>query len=117
MKDNNNSTTIAESKVTGIVKALSGLEDDIDSLNSNVSEIQKNINSKTQSELVTLMDKTKEMALKEAESIISAAKSKAETEAAKIAQQGQTNLTQTQSKIDASFDEAIKTVVSTVLKA
>lgn len=109
--------SIAESKVTGIVKALSELENDIDSLNSRVSEVQKNINAKTQSELVVLMDKTREMATREAESIITAAKSKAETEAERIKQEGKTNLAQTQSKIDANFDEAIEIVVSTVLKS
>ncbi len=109
--------SVAESKVSGIVKALSSLEDDIDSLNSRVSEVQKNISAKTQSELVVLADKVKEMATLEAESIINAAKSKAETEAARIAQEGEATLTETQSKIDASFDEAIDIVVSTVLKA
>ena len=109
--------SVAESKVSGIVKALSSLEDDIDSLNSRVSEVQKNINVKTQSELGVLMEKTKEMATHEAESIINAAKSKAETEATRIVQEGESNLTETQSKIDASFDEAIEIVVSTVLKA
>lgn len=109
--------SVAESKVTGIVKALSSLEDDIDSLNSRVSEVQKTINSKTQSELTSLKQKTQEMATQEAESIINAAKSKAEAEAAKIAQEGQSKLSDTQSKIDASFDEAVDIVVSTVLKA
>lgn len=109
--------SIAESKVTSIVNALSALEDDIDSLNSSVSEVQKGINTKTQAELVTLMEKTKEMATKEAESIITAAKSKAEGEAARITQEGQSVLTKIQSQIDANFDQAVEIAVSTVLKA
>ncbi len=107
----------AESRVTGIVKALSSLEGDIDSLNARISEVQKSINSATQSELATLRQKTREMATREAESIIDAAKSRAESEASQIAQAGQSRLSETRSKIDASFDEAVGIVVSTVLKA
>ncbi len=109
--------SVAESKVTGIVKALSSLEEDIDSLNARVSEVQKSISSATQSELAALRQKTRDMATREAESIINAAKSRAESEASQIAQAGQSRLSETQSKIDASFDEAVATVVSTVLKA
>jgi len=109
--------SVAESKVTGIVKALSSLEDDIDSLNARVSEVQKSISSRTQSELDALGQKTREMATQEAESVISAARSRAESEAAQIAQAGESQLSETRSRIDASFDEAVEIVVSTVLKA
>lgn len=109
--------SVAESKIAGIVKALSSLEDDIDSLNARVSEVQKSISSKTQSELTALGEKTREMATLEAESIISAAKSGAESEAARIAQAGESRLAETQSAIDANFDSAVAIVVSTVLKA
>lgn len=109
--------SVTESKVTSIVKELSALEDGIDSLNSRVSEIQKTINAKTQSELAALREKTGEMAAVEAESIINAAKSKAAAEAARIAQEGESKLAEVQSTIDASFDEAVDIVVSTVLKA
>jgi V/A-type H+-transporting ATPase subunit G/H len=57
------------------------------------------------------------MATKEAEIIINASKEKATTESAKISQDGETKLSELQSKIDAGFDEAVKNVVSTVLKA
>lgn len=109
--------SVAESKVTGIVKALSSLEDDIDSLNARVSEVQKSISSRTQSELDALRQKTRDMATREAESVIGAARSRAESEAAQIAQAGESRLSETRSRIDASFDEAVEIVVSTVLKA
>ena len=58
-------------RVDGIIKALSGLESDIDSLNLKLNDMKKQLNSKTQKEIESLMEKTKEIATKEAESIIS----------------------------------------------
>ncbi|MBA4437307.1 MAG: hypothetical protein VW081_04950 [Nitrosopumilus sp.] len=108
---------MAESKVTGIIKSLNVLEDDIDSLNSKVGDMKKQLSVKAQNEIDTLMDKTREMATKEAEVMITASKEKATAESAKIAQEGESKLSEIQAKIDANFDEAVKHVVSTVLKA
>lgn len=108
--------SMAESKVTGIIKSLSALEDDLDSLNSKVGDIKKQLSVKAQSEIDILLEKTREMATKEAEMIINTSKEKATAESAKIAQEGNAKLSELQSKIDASFDEAVKHVVSTVLK-
>lgn len=108
---------MAESKVTGIIKSLNVLEDDIDSLNSKVGDMKKQLSVKAQNEIDALMEKTREMATKEAEVMINASKEKATAESAKIAQDGETKLSEIQSKIDANFDEAVKHVVSTVLKA
>jgi len=109
--------SVAESKVSGIVKALSELEDDLDSLNTKLADMKKNLNIKAQNEIDELMNKTREMATKEAEVIINDAKSKAESESAKIAQDGEAKLQEVQSKIDAGLNEAVTHVVSTVLKA
>ena len=108
---------MAESKVTGIVKSLNILEDDLDSLNSKVGDMKKQLSVKAQTEIDNLLEKTREMATKEAEVIINASKEKATAESVKIAQQGDTKLSEIQSNIDANFDEAVKHVVSTVLKA
>ena len=110
-------STMAESKVTEIVKSLSSLEDDLDSLNSKVADMKKQLSVKAQTEIDTLLEKTREMATKEAEIIINAAKEKATAESAKISQEGETKLAEIQSNVDANFDEAVKHVVSTVLKA
>jgi len=109
-------SSMAESKVTGIIKSLSALEDDLDSLNSKVGDIKKQLSVKAQSEIDILLEKTREMATKEAEVIINTSKEKATAESAKIVQEGNAKLSELQSKIDASFDEAVKHVVSTVLK-
>ncbi|AJM91669.1 hypothetical protein [Nitrosopumilus piranensis] len=108
---------MAESKVTGIIKSLNVLEDKIDSLNSKVGDMKKQLSVKAQNEIDFLMEKTREMATKEAEVLINASKEKATAESAKIAQEGEAKLSEIQSKIDANFDEAVKHVVSTVLKA
>ena len=110
-------SSMAESKVTGIIQSLSGLEDDLDSLNSKVGDMKKQLSLKAQTEIDNLLEKTREMATQEAETIINASKEKANTESAKIAQDGEAKLSEINSKIDAGFDEAVRQVVSTVLKA
>ncbi len=108
---------MAESKVSGIIKSLNALEDDLDSLNSKVADMKKQLSVKAQTEIDVLLEKTSEMATKEAEVIINASKEKATAESAKVTQEGEAKLSELQSNIDASFDEAVKHVVSTVLKA
>jgi len=108
---------MAESKVTGIIKSLNALEDDLDSLNSKVTDMKKQLSVKAQTEIDVLLEKTKKMATKEAEVIINASKEKATAESAKITQEGEAKLSELQSNVDANFDEAVKHVVSTVLKA
>ncbi len=108
---------MAESKVTGIIKSLNALEDDLDSLYSKVSDMKKQLAVKAQNEINVLLEKTQEMATKEAEVIINVSKEKAMTESAKITKEGEAKLSEIQSNIDANFDKAVKHVVSTVLKA
>jgi V/A-type H+-transporting ATPase subunit G/H len=110
-------SSMAESKVTGIITSLNALEDDLDSLNSKVGDMKKQLSVKAITEIDNLLEKTREMATKEAEIIINASKDKATAESAKIVQEGDVKLSEIQSKIDANFDEAVKHVVSTVLKA
>jgi len=110
-------SSMAESKVTGIIKSLNALEDDLDSINDKVSDMKKQLAIKAQTEIDVLLKKTQEMATKEAEVIINASKEKATTESAKITKEGETKLSEIQSSIDANFDKAVKQVVSTVLKA
>ena len=109
-------SSVAESKVTGIIKSLNMLEDDLDSLNGRVGDMKKQLFVKAQTEIDNLLEKTREMATKEAEIIINASKEKATAESAKISQAGDAKLSEIQSNIDANFDEAVKHVVTTVLK-
>ena len=108
---------VAESKVTGIIKSLNGLEDDLDSLTGKVGDMKKQLNVKTLSEIDTLLEKTREMATKEAEVMINAAKEKANSESAKIAQEGDSKLAEIESNVNSNFDDMVEHVVSTILKA
>ena len=110
-------TDLAESKVTGIIKTLNVLEDDLDSLTGKVGDMKKQLNVKTLTEIDALLEKTREMATKEAEVIINAAKEKANTESAKIAQDGESKLSEIDSNVNSNFDDMVKHVVSTILKA
>ncbi len=65
-------STMAESKVAGIIQSLSGLEDDLDSLNNKVADMKKQLSLKAQTKIDNLLEKTREMATKEAEVIINA---------------------------------------------
>ena len=108
---------MAESKVTGIIKSLNSLEADLDSLNDKSGDMKKQLAVRAITEIDSLLEKTREMATKEAEVIINASKEKATAESAKIVQDGETKLSEIQSGIDSNFDDAVKCVVSTVLKA
>ena len=110
-------SNMPESKITGIIKSLNLLEEDMDSLNKKAEDMKKQFNVKALFEIDSLLEKTREMATKEAEIIINASKEKATTESTKITQEGETKVSDLQSKIDAGFDEAVKNVVSTILKA
>lgn len=106
-----------ESKVSGIVKALAALEDEIDSLNLRVPEMQKAIQTQVQSEMEGLRDKTIQMARKEAESIIQDARTRAQVDADRTSEEAESRISEIQSRIDANFDDAVKAAVSTILKA
>jgi len=57
-------SSMAESKVSGIIKSLNALEDDLDSINSKISDMKKQLAVKTQNEIDVLLEKTREMATK-----------------------------------------------------
>lgn len=110
-------SAVAESKVTGIIRSLGDLETDLDSLVSKSADMKKQLASKAQAEIEAALVKTREMALQEADGIISAAKAKANDEAARITEAGNAKLADIRSRIETNFDQAVAHVVSTVLKA
>lgn len=109
-------TTVAESKVTGIIKSLSILEDDLDSLSGKAGDMKKQIASKTQLQLDSLMEKTREMATKEAEVIINESKARADAESKEITAKGEARLSEITVAVDENFESAVSDVVSTILK-
>ena len=59
-------TTIAPAKVDTIIKALSGLESDIDSLNEKLGDMIKQLNQRTEIEIDKFNDQVTQLATKEA---------------------------------------------------
>jgi len=109
--------TAAPGKVDTIIKALSGLESNIESLNEKLADMKKELNQKAQKEIDKLQDEVTRIATKEAEVIITESREKANSESQRIMTAGDLNLKDVQNKIDAKFNEAVGLVVSTVLKA
>lgn len=107
---------VAESKVGGIISALNGLEDDLDSLNSTVSDMKRQMAISAQKELDALREKVLEKATAQAEGIIGHAKEKATAQAQQIAQEAEANLEKVRADIEAGFEDAVKVVVSTVME-
>ena len=111
------SPTLPEKESRSSSKTLNVLEDDLDSLTGKVGDMKKQLNVKTLTEIDALLEKTREMATKEAEVIINAAKEKANAESAKITQDGESKLAEIDSNVNSNFDDMVKHVVSTILKA
>ena len=110
-------STAAPAKVDTIIKALSALESDIDSLSQNLADMKKQLNQKAQREIEKLTEQVSQMATKEAEAMISEAREKAKSESQRILTTADINLKDVQNKIDSKFNEAVEVVVSMVLKA
>lgn len=106
----------AEPKVAAIVGALSALEDDLDSLAGRVAEMRKGLAARARSEVDGMMARTREMAAREAESIIGGARAEAEAESARIARDGEARLEEARSRIESGRDEAVRHVVSAVMR-
>ena len=108
--------TVAESAVSKIIKSLSLLDDDLDSMSGKLGDMKKQIAAKTQGEIESLMGKTKEMATKEAEVIISESRERAVTESKKITDEGEARLAAIKSTVEKNFDDAVEDVVSMILR-
>ena len=109
-------STTTESKVSGIIKSLAELETDLDSLNGKVDDMKKQLSVRTHDKINAMLEKTRDLATKEAETMINVAKEEANAESGQIEQAGQSKLDEIQSGIDANFDKAVNHVVLTVLK-
>ena len=109
--------SVSESDVSVIVKSLNVLEDDLDSLNSKVGDMKKQLAIKTQSQIESMTAQTRQMATKEAEVIIDQSKKEADAKSKKIQSDGDAKLTEIKSTVDANFDSAVKNVVLTILKS
>ena len=106
-----------QSRVAGIVGALSALEDDLDSLDGGIEEMKRRLAAGAQSEIDSMLARTRESASKEAGRIIDKARAEAEAEAAGIAEAGEARMGELRAGIDSGMERAVDHVVSSVLKA
>jgi V/A-type H+-transporting ATPase subunit G/H len=107
---------VAVSKVEGIIKTLSELEENIDSLNEKVADMKKKLHARVENEIDSLREKVIEIATKESELIISKTKDTANQDAKKILDDGEKSLAEIKTKVSTKFDEAVEYVVSSILK-
>ena len=107
---------VAVSKVEGIIKTLSELEENIDSLNEKVADMKKKLHARVENEVENLREKVVEMATKESESIISKTRDAANQDAKKILDAGEKSLSEIKTKISEKFDEAVEDTISSILK-
>ena len=107
---------VAVSKVEGIIKTLSELEENIDSLNEKVADMKKKLHARVENEIENLREKVIELATKESESIISKTKDAANQDAKKILDDGEKSLAEIKTKVSTKLDEAVEYVVSSILK-
>jgi len=107
---------VSVSKVEGIIKTLSELEENIDSLNEKVADMKKKLHARVENEVENLREKVVEMATKEAESMISKTRDVANQDAKKILNDGEKSLAEIKTKINEKFDEAVEYTISSILK-
>lgn len=107
---------VAISKVEGIIKTLSELEENIDSLNDKVADMKKKLHARVENEIENLREKVVEMVTIESKSIISKTKDAANQDAKKILNDGEKSLAEIKTKISEKFDEAVEDTISSMLK-
>ena len=107
---------VAVSKVEGIIKTLSELEENIDSLNEKVADMKKKLHTRVENEVEILREKVVEMATKESESIISKTRDAANQDAKKILNDGEKSLAEIKTKISEKFNDAVEDTISSILK-
>ena len=105
----------SHSAVETIVGALSELEGDIDGMYARVEEMKKRIMAHSNEEVEKLKQQVIEMANEEARRIVDIAKAEAEAESEKIGEMGRANVATLKKNINSSFDEAVESIIRTVL--
>ena len=107
---------VAVSKVEGIIKTLSELEENIDSLNEKVADMKKKLHARVENEVEILREKVVEMATKESESMISKTRDAANQDAKKLLNDGEKSLAEIKTKISEKFNDAVEDTISSILK-
>lgn len=96
--------------------AITSIESSLESVETRVSDMQNSFGSKVDSESSKLFETVRNLANREADTIVKNARTKAESDSAQIKQAGADATSKIQTSIDSNFDSAVEYVVSELLK-
>ena len=102
--------------VESIIKALSELENDIDTIGFRVEELKKRMINQSHEEIERLKQQLISTAQEEAKKIIDKAKLEAETESVVITKESEENLARIRKNIDSLSDTIVDKIVKMIIK-
>lgn len=106
---------MGQTQADGVMGRIRSVESGLDELGERVAGMKRSLASKAAAESDALMGRVREMATAEAASMLDSARAEAESESARIKQDGEARLAEIQSRIDANFGDAVGHAVSRVL--
>lgn len=104
------------SSVEGIINALSDLENNINSLHTNVEEIKRRLSTLYHKEIEEIRSQIINLANEEAKRIIDSARQSAETESSEIRKEGDAAIEVLKKNINTFSPKAVDTIISMVLE-
>jgi F0F1-type ATP synthase membrane subunit b/b' len=102
--------------VESIIKALSELESDIDTISSKVEELKKRMINQSHEEIEKLKQQIISTAQEEAKKIVDKAKTEAEAESVVITKESEENLARIRKNIDSLSDTIVDKIVKMIVK-
>lgn len=107
---------MAQTQVNRVMGAITSIESSLESIETRASEMQKSLTTKVSTQSPGLFEEVRKLAGHEADSIVSQARTKAESESSRIKKTGSDAASKIQANIDSSFDGAVEYVVSEIFK-
>jgi F0F1-type ATP synthase membrane subunit b/b' len=104
------------SSVEGIINALSDLENNINSLHTNVEEIKRRLSTLYHKEIEEIRSQIINLANEEAKRIIDFARQSAENESSEIRKEGNTAIEALKKNINTFSPKAVDTIISMILE-
>lgn len=102
--------------IESIIKALSELESDIDTVSSKVEELKKRMINQSHEEIEKLKQQIISTAQEEAKKIVDKAKTEAEAESVAITKESEENLARIRKNIDSLSDTIVDKIVKMIVK-
>ena len=105
-----------QGRVGSIMGAIESVESGLDSLARGATDMQKSLAAAADSESAKLLGRVKEIAGREAASIVERARADAEAESAETKKKGEEDLARIRASIDSNFEGAVDHAVSEILQ-